>query len=63
MGNEVKHPDPVLHKLISFAKSGIRIVSSVAALIVLSSSVSLSILFLAAGYGLAELVGIVEEMV
>ena len=53
---DYKHPDPVKHKYISFAKSGVRIAAGVA----LCSS-----MFWYAGalFILAEVLGIVEEMV
>jgi hypothetical protein len=51
-----KHPDPVKHKYISFAKSGFRIVAGTALCFgMLWSAGSLFIL--------AEILGIVEEMV
>ena len=58
-----KVPDPRLHQIISFAKSGVRIVSSVAAVVVASSNLSLAVIILAAGYGLAEVIGVYEELV
>lgn len=58
-----KVPDPRLHQLISFAKSGVRIVSSVAAVVVASSNLSLAVIILAAGYGIAEVIGVYEELV
>jgi hypothetical protein len=56
--NEVdyKHPDPVKHKYISFAKSGVRIAAGVA--------LCFSMLWYAGALLiLAEILGIVEEMV
>jgi hypothetical protein len=53
---EYKHPDPIKHKYISFAKSGIRIAAGVALCYnMLWYAGSLLIL--------AEILGIVEEMV
>lgn len=53
---EYKHPDPVKHKYISFAKSGVRIAAGVA--------LGFSMLWYAGGLLiLAEVLGIVEEMV
>jgi hypothetical protein len=53
---EYKHPDPIKHKYISFAKSGVRIVAGVALCFgMLWSAGSLLIL--------AEVLGIVEELV
>lgn len=53
----MSHPDPSKHRLISFFKSGIRILGCLAAVSV--NSVMLLGVFLLA----AELIGIVEEMV
>lgn len=58
-----KVPDPRLHQIISFAKSGVRIVSSVAAVVAASSNPSLAVIILAAGYGVAEVIGVYEELV
>lgn len=58
-----KVPDPRLHQIISFVKSGVRIVSSVAAVVAASSNLSLAVIILAAGYGLAEVIGVYEELV
>ena len=53
---EYKHPDPVKHKYISFAKSGVRIAAGAA--------LCLGSLWYAGGLLiLAEVLGIVEEMV
>jgi len=58
----MKHPDPKKHQLISFVKSGIRIAAScVAVLLMINPSVAVFILAL--GYGLAEIVGVYEELV
>lgn len=53
---EVKIPDPKKHKYISFAKSGIRIIG---ALVLISGDLLMAGVCLA----LAEVLGIVEEMV
>ena len=53
---KVKHPDPVKHKNISFAKSAIRIV---AGLFLMSGQVW----WAGAGFVVAELLGVYEEMV
>jgi hydrogenase maturation factor len=59
----MKHPDPKKHQLISFAKSGIRIVASVAAALAVASHIQLAIILLAIGYAAAEVVGVYEELV
>lgn len=51
-----KLPDPVKHKYISFAKSGIRIIAGICL-------ISGNLVFAGAGFVLAEVLGIVEEMV
>ena len=53
---EYRHPDPIKHKYISFAKSGIRIVAG-------ACLVSGNFVFAGAGFILAEMLGIVEELV
>ena len=60
---EAKHPDPMKHQLISFAKSAVRIISSVGSVAAVFTNVELSIAILAAGYGLAEVIGVYEELV
>lgn len=60
---ELKHPDPKKHQLISFAKSAVRIISSVGGVMAVFSSVELAVVIVAVGYGLAEVVGIYEELV
>jgi hypothetical protein len=53
---EYRHPDPVKHKYISFAKSGIRIAAGIA--------LGFGMLWYAGSLLiLAEILGIVEEMV
>lgn len=53
---EYKHPDPIKHKYISFAKSGIRILAGVA--------LACSMFWYAGGLLiLAEILGIAEEVV
>lgn len=61
--NNMEHPDPKKHQLISFAKSAIRIISSLGGTLAIFSSVELAIVIVAIGYGLAEVVGIYEELV
>ena len=58
----MKHPDPKKHQLISFAKSAIRILASVGALVAISYPVA-AVLIVAIGYGVAEIVGVYEELV
>ncbi len=58
----MEHPDPKKHQLISFAKSAIRILASVGAVVTYADPVT-AVLILAIGYGVAEIVGIVEELV
>lgn len=53
----MEHPDPVKHRYISFIKSGIRV--SACALAAITGSV----LVLALGLLVAELVGVYEELV
>ena len=53
---EYRHPDPIKHKYISFAKSAIRIVAG-------ACLVSGNFVFAGAGFILAEILGIVEELV
>jgi hypothetical protein len=53
---EYRHPDPIKHKYISFAKSGIRIVAG-------ACLISGNFVFAGAGFILAEILGIVEELV
>jgi hypothetical protein len=53
---EYKHPDPIKHKYISFAKSGVRIAAGVA--------LCFGMLWYAGALLiLAEILGIVEELV
>jgi hypothetical protein len=53
---EYKHPDPIKHKYISFAKSGVRIAAGVA--------LCFSMFWYAGALLiLAEILGIVEELV
>lgn len=61
--DDVKHPDPKKHQLISFAKSAIRIISSVGGVMAVFCSVELAVVIVAVGYGIAEVVGIYEELV
>jgi len=59
---QMKHPDPKKHQLISFAKSAIRILASGAAIALITSPAT-AVITLAIGYGLAEVVGVYEELV
>ncbi len=58
----MNHPDPKKHQYISFVKSGIRIGASCFACL-LYTNFPAAIFILAAGYGLAEVVGVYEELV
>lgn len=58
----MNHPDPKLHQLISFAKSAIRIGSSIMGAAAIANPQA-AILIVAIGYGVAEIVGVVEELV
>ncbi len=52
----MNHPDPKKHQLISFVKSGIRILACV-------GGAFGSVAFLAVGLLIAEIVGVYEELV
>ena len=56
---EYKHPDPIKHKYISFAKSGVRIAAGVALCLTLTPM----LWYAGALLILAEILGIVEELV
>ena len=58
----MKHPDPKKHQLISFWKSGIRIVGCLGALAIPSTPL-FSIGFLAMALLIAEIIGVYEELV
>jgi hypothetical protein len=58
----MEHPDPGKHQMISFAKSAVRIVASIATFFTIATPTT-ALLVLAAGYGIAEVIGILEEMV
>jgi hypothetical protein len=58
----MEHPDPKLHQLISFAKSAIRILASIGGVAAISYP-TLAIVIVAVGYGIAEVVGVIEELV
>ena len=58
----MKHPDAKKHQLISFIKSGIRITASLWACLLFTDP-TVAVLILALGYGLAEIVGVYEELV
>ena len=58
------HPDPFKHQVVSFAKSAIRIAGSVAATIVFYTDAAVTGgIVLAVAYGVAEVIGIYEELV
>ena len=59
----MNHPDPKKHQLISFAKSAIRILASVGSVVFLAANPVIALAVLAIGYGVAEVVGVVEELV
>lgn len=60
----MKHPDPYKHMLISFAKSAVRIIGSLMSLYAVVVGYSaLAIVTLALAYGVAECIGIYEELV
>lgn len=58
----MNHPDPKKHQLISFVKSSMRISASCFACMVFYDP-SVAVFILALGYGLAEIVGVYEELV
>lgn len=58
----MEHPNAEKHLRLSLAKSSIRIVGSIAAIISFGMP-SAAIIILAATYGIAEIVGIIEEIV
>jgi hypothetical protein len=58
----MNHPDAKKHLIVSLVKSSIRIVGSIAALLAYSCPVA-AVMILAATYGLAEIVGVYEELV
>lgn len=60
----MNHPDPLKHRTISLVKSAVRCFSSIGACCLLGSGASqIAIGVLALGYGVAEIVGVVEELV
>jgi len=59
----MSQPDPELHQKISFAKSAVRIISSVGCAVSASTSMPLAIVILAIGYAMAEIIGVIEELV
>jgi hypothetical protein len=67
MTNKVKQPDPEKHLFFSLLKSGVRIFSSIVSVIAMLYGTPFAMTFalaiLAVGYGAAEVVGIVEELV
>lgn len=58
----MNHPDPKLHQWISFVKSATRIVGGIAA-VVLSADVQQAVVILGLSLVIAEIIGIVEELV
>jgi hypothetical protein len=58
----MNHPDAKKHQLISFVKSGIRITASCFACLTCTDP-PVAVFILALGYGLAEIVGVYEELV
>jgi uncharacterized membrane protein HdeD (DUF308 family) len=60
--DDMQHPDPKKHQVISFVKSGVRIVGSLAAIVCLCNP-ALAVAILAGFYGVAEIIGIYEELV
>lgn len=56
------HPDAKKHLIVSLVKSGLRIAASCFACL-MAFNPSVAVLILAGGYGLAEVVGIYEELV
>jgi len=59
----MKYPDAKLHQYISFVKSGVRIAASLGAVGLAFVEPLTALVILAAGYGVAELIGIYEELV
>lgn len=59
----MEHPDPKKHQYISFIKSAVRIISSAGSTLAVFSSIELAITILAVGYGIAEVIGVYEELV
>jgi len=56
------HPNAKKHFVVSLAKSSLRIAGSIVALLSYSNP-QVAVIILAATYGLAEIIGIYEEMV
>ncbi len=60
----MKHPDPKLHQLTSFAKSAIRIIGGIIAAVATTNQYApYAVMILAVSFVVAELVGIYEELV
>lgn len=59
----MKYPDAKLHQYISFVKSGVRIAASLVAMGLAFVEPVTALVLLAGGYGIAELIGIYEELV
>lgn len=58
----MEHPDPKNHLNVSLAKSGIRILGCVGA-IMLSNTPPLAIIVLSVSLAVAEVLGVIEELV
>jgi hypothetical protein len=56
------HPDAKKHLIVSVVKSSIRIAGSIVALLFYSNPQA-AVMILAATYGIAEIVGVYEELV
>lgn len=56
MNEEIKHPDPIKHKYVSFVKSGIRIVAGFCLITGNLLMAGICLIF-------AEILGIIEEIV
>lgn len=57
----MEHPDPKKHQLISFLKSGIRILGGIGAMA--TANAQHAVFILAASFVLAEFIGVYEELV
>jgi hypothetical protein len=59
----MEHPDPKKHQFISFVKSAVRIIASIGSTAAVFANVPLAVAILAVGYGVAEVIGVYEELV
>jgi hypothetical protein len=60
----MKHPDPKKHLQLSLIKSAIRIIASAGGIVAtVTGAIPTAIMFVAVGYGVAEIVGVYEELV